>query len=39
MCKEHKNSGQIYREFELEGYCVRTYTFFDGQWYEGYEGY
>lgn len=36
MCKEHKNSGQIYIDHELIGYCVVTYTFFDGQWYEGY---
>jgi len=37
MCREWK--GEIKKDFELDKFCVRTYTFFVDAWYEGYEGY
>lgn len=37
MCRDWE--GEIKKNYELDRFGVRTYTFFSGQWYEGYEGY
>lgn len=38
MCKKWNDDG-VKKEFELDDFCVRTYTFFVDSWYEDYGGY